>query len=485
MADFTDKRINRTYQRVVQVDDGIIQNGLGVTLSGSMGNLTVNGTLATTGHPNISASLSRLDYFSSSLDDTYARDAELAAVSSSLALETAQLLQFSASLDATYATDAQLETVSSSLALETAQLLQFSASLDATFATDAQLALATVPLTAATASYALKAAISGAFDITSASLASRIAGLDANYATDNQLLALSSSVAATYLPDSEWSFHSASIRNDIFADSIRIAQLEQKTLVSSSNQINITATNGYTDVSASISSLETFSSSLNATFATDVELSSLSSSISATYLSDSEWTFHSESIRNDIFNDSIRIAQLEQKSLVSSSFQLTASLDTAYPRKSEITGSFNAVSGAFVTRIDDLETFSSSLNTVFLSEAEWTFHSASIRNDISYDSSRIAALENKTLVSSSFQLTASLDTAYPRKNQISGSFAIESSRIDALETVVSSSALLNLTPSATLPLNVSTGSLAVTGSTLAFYDGNNWKVVLTGSTLPL
>ena len=89
MADFTDKRINRTYQRVVQVDDGIIQNGLGVTLSGSMGNLTVNGTLATTGHPNISASLSRLDYFSSSLDDTYARDAELAAVSSSLALETA------------------------------------------------------------------------------------------------------------------------------------------------------------------------------------------------------------------------------------------------------------------------------------------------------------------------------------------------------------------------------------------------------------
>jgi len=133
MADFTDKRINRTYQRVVQVDDGIIQNGLGVTLSGSMGNLTVNGTLATTGHPNISASLSRLDYFSSSLDDTYARDAELAAVSSSLALETAQLLQFSASLDATYATDAQLETVSSSLALETAQLLQFSASLDATF----------------------------------------------------------------------------------------------------------------------------------------------------------------------------------------------------------------------------------------------------------------------------------------------------------------------------------------------------------------
>ena len=423
MADFTNKRINRTYQRVVQVDNGVLQNGLGNTLSGSMGNLTVNGTLATTGHPNISASLSRLDYFSSSLDDTYARDAELAAVSSSLALETAQLLQFSASLDATYATDEQLENVSSSLALETAQLLQFSASLDATFATDLQLSEGVDPLTAATASYALKADISGAFDITSASLASRISGLDATYATDNQLLQLSSSVSATYLSQDEWTFHSASIRNDIFADSVRIAQLEQKTLVSSSNQISITATTGYTDVSASISSLETFSSSLDASFATDSELTNLSSSVSATYLSDSEWTFHSESIRNDIFNDSVRIAQLEQKTLLSSSLQITDELDLRY-----------APSSSFAS-------LSSSLNNEFLSETEWTFHSESIRNDIFNDSVRIAQLEQKTLVSGALQLTSSLDDFYARTSEISGSFEVVSSSFAGRLDTISGSSL--------------------------------------------
>jgi len=391
MADFTDKRINQTYQRIVQVDNSVLQDGKGNTLSGSMGNLTVSGTLAVTGHSDISASLSRLDYFSASLDNTYATDAELSSVSSSLATETAQLLNFSASLDATYATDSQLESVSSSLASETAQLLNFSASLDATFATDAQLSAGVAPLNAATSSYALKTAISGAFDTTSASLASTIAGLDGTYATDTQLTTLSSSIA------------------------------------------------------------------------------------------------------NDISFDSSRIGSLEAKRLVSSSRQITSSLDTIYPRKSMISGSFDILSGSFESRI------------------------TTITNDISFDSSRIGALESKRLVSSSRQITGALDTIYPRKSQISGSgniysasfassivslqaatssyaakseitgsFAIESSRIDTLETVVSASVLLNLTPVDPLPtVNVNTGSLAVTGSTLAYYDGNNWKVIATGSTLPL
>lgn len=78
-----------------------------------------------------------------------------------------------------------------------------------------------------------------------------------------------------------------------------------------------------------------------------------------------------------------------------------------------------------------------------------------------------------------------LSSAKADKNSISGSFAIESAKISAIQTVVSASALLNLTPSNPLPTNINTGSIAVTGSTLAFYDGNNWKVVVTGSTLPL
>ena len=79
----------------------------------------------------------------------------------------------------------------------------------------------------------------------------------------------------------------------------------------------------------------------------------------------------------------------------------------------------------------------------------------------------------------------SATSSYALKNQVSGSFTLESAKINAIQTVVSASALLNLTPSNPLPTNISTGSIAVTGSTLAFYDGNNWKVVVTGSTLPL
>lgn len=48
---------------------------------------------------------------------------------------------------------------------------------------------------------------------------------------------------------------------------------------------------------------------------------------------------------------------------------------------------------------------------------------------------------------------------------------------------INGSSLLTLTPSNPLPNSADTGSLAVTGSTLAFYDGSNWKAVMTGSIL--
>ena len=195
MANFKDTRINQTYQRLVQVDGAILQDGKGNTISGSMGDLTISGSLNIIGHTNVSASLSRLDSFSSSIDDIYATDVDVTAVSS----RVTSLENFSSSLDATYATDEQLDIVSQSLSLETAQLLDFSASLDATFATDLQLSTAVSALNASTSSLAHKNAISGAFSITSASLASQIASLDSEYASDIQLTNLSSSAADTYL----------------------------------------------------------------------------------------------------------------------------------------------------------------------------------------------------------------------------------------------------------------------------------------------
>ena len=396
MANFTDSRINQTYQRIVQVDGAVIQDGKGNVLSGSMGDLTVSGSLNIIGHTNVSASLSRLNNFSSSIDDTFATDADVTAVSS----RVSSLENFSSSLDGEYATDAQLNLVSSSLATETAQLLDFSASLDATFATDAQLTTAVEALNASTSSLAHKNAISGAFAITSASLANQIATLDGEYASDTQLTNLSSSAANTYLSKAG------------------------KVIISSSAQL----------------------------FA----------------VCDTRYGF-------DPYD--ARYANSGSYTALSGSFlQLSSSLQSDY-----------VLSSSFAL-------LSSSLQADFLGETEWQIASASLRNDISYDSARVSVIENKTLISSSTQIFniadsrygfTPYDARYANINSISGSFALEAAKITALQTVVSASAVVNLTPSATLPTNVSTGSLAVTGSTLAFYDGNNWKVVITGSTLPL
>ena len=173
--------------------------------------------------------------FSSSLNNDFATDAELEAVSSSLALETAQLLNFSASLDATFATDAELSSLSSSLvttidniqhtdisALNTftgsadtriTSLEGFSSSLDATFATDTEVSTAVSGLNAATGSYAIKTQITGSFNELSSSFATRfdnivhsdVSGLNAatgSYAIKSQITGsfneLSSSFATRF-----------------------------------------------------------------------------------------------------------------------------------------------------------------------------------------------------------------------------------------------------------------------------------------------
>ena len=396
MANFKDTRINQTYQRLVQVDGAILQDGKGNVISGSMGDLTISGSLNIIGHTNVSASLSRLNSFSSSIDDIYATDVDVTAVSS----RVTSLENFSSSLDATYATDEQLDIVSQSLSLETAQLLNFSASLDATFATDAQLTTAVEALNASTSSLAHKNAISGAFSITSASLASQIASLDAECASDIQLTNLSSSAANTYLSKAG------------------------KIILSSSAQLF-----GVCDPRYGFTPYD------------------------ARYANSGSYT-----------------------ALSGSFLQLSASLQSDY-----------VLSSSFAL-------LSSSLQDDFLGEVEWQIASASLRNDISYDSSRVSFLESKALVSSSTQIFSIADSRYgftpydaryANINSITGSFALEAAKITALQSVVSASALINLTPSNPLPSNVNTGSLAVTGSTLAFYDGNNWKVVITGSTLPL
>ena len=158
------------------------------------------------------ASIVALQSFSSSLDATFATDAQLsasvAALSSSVAVtdnaqsaSIAALQSFSSSLDATFATDAQLSasvsSLSSSVAVtdlaqsaSIAALQNFSSSLDATFATDAQLS-------------ASVAALSSSVAVTDLAQSQSIAALQQ----------FSSSLNNSYVSEAEFGAYSSSINS--------------------------------------------------------------------------------------------------------------------------------------------------------------------------------------------------------------------------------------------------------------------------------
>jgi len=119
MANFTNTKIKNTYQRVVQIDGGILQDGLGNTLTGTSGNLTVSGSLSINGYSNVSASIALLETFSSSLDNTFASDSQLNSYTSSANSRLASLETKTGSLDTEQTTqDSRL----SSLEIKTGSL---------------------------------------------------------------------------------------------------------------------------------------------------------------------------------------------------------------------------------------------------------------------------------------------------------------------------------------------------------------------------
>ena len=132
---------------------------------------------------SFSGSITQLQNFSSSLDATFATDAQLTSLSASIAVtdlsqssSIAALQVFSSSLDATFATDAQLTALSTSIAVtdlaqsaSIAQLQSFSSSLNTGFVSEVEFGAYTSSndskvnsLIAATASYVTEAE-SGSF----------------------------------------------------------------------------------------------------------------------------------------------------------------------------------------------------------------------------------------------------------------------------------------------------------------------------------
>jgi hypothetical protein len=114
-----------------------------------------------------------LEGFSSSLDATFATDAQLSSLSSSLATDITSLQGFSASLDATFATDAQLTSISSSLAssissisTDFVDITNKPTLISSSAQIDLSQAIGTAPL-ALTASYAISASHEITYELSS------------------------------------------------------------------------------------------------------------------------------------------------------------------------------------------------------------------------------------------------------------------------------------------------------------------------------
>ena len=290
-------------------------------------------------------------------------------------------------------------------------------------------------------------------------------------------------------------------------------QLSGSTLLSSSIQIGSQISGSFTAASGGlasrISNQETFSSSLNTNFATDAEVSSVSSSLAST-------------TTGNTTNISTNTTNIGTLTSVTGSYATTSSVNTliaatsSYALATEVdainqkTGSFADINKQNAFRAGQIITGSliqSGAANFF--EGTINVFTAETAGNLANISTFINSNDSSTQVFSGLQLIdkagndakmevnsyTGLDGTNPVFRILgggSGSNAdntiIRSFLDGTLEVprtlMISSSQFLELQPSS-LPASANTGSLAVTGSTLAFYDGNNWKVVVTGSTLPL
>ena len=188
--------------------------------------------------------------------------------------------------------------------------------------------------------------------------------------------------------------------DNVVSSSAQVISLLPAGTVSGSSQITISSTTGYTtfsssiatditsntseissvssSLSARITSQEDFSSSLDATFATDAELSALSSSASTA--------------RDQIATD-----------YIAADSALSGSASTA---RQAIADDLSTVSSSFSTRITAQEDFSSSLDATFATEAELNAATASLSGSASAARDQIAV----DYASADSTLSASLAT---------------------------------------------------------------------------
>lgn len=476
MANFTGNKIKDTYQRVVQIDGSTLQDGLGNTLTGSMGNLTVSGTLDITGFSNVSASLAALTEFSSSLNATYATDVEVSTAVSSLNSATSS---YALKTEITGSNTA----LSSSLASRIASQESFSSSLDATYATDAQVSTAVSSLNSATSSYALKTQISGSNTELSSSIASRISSqesfsssLDATFATDTDLNLVSSSVDSINLKTGSFASTGSNtftsvqvVSGSIFVSGSIDSRIGASFIIQTDKRVSLKATASGSDNGLSNLSVQRLTSGkTRALMYADIM------QIGA---------FNGDEITIGNTSASINLRVSSSMPMV-----LTGSLEAT----GDITASAFNGSGAGLTGVikpADTGSFAITGANTFTDNqiVSGTIDSNAKGNKIRFHYDTTGDLPSATTYHGMFahvhgeaaayyahggSWVKLADDANKVNNSATASFASTGSNTFTGNQIVSASVLLTLQPSPTLPSGVATGSLIVSGSPVQLYIFN-------------
>jgi hypothetical protein len=270
---------------------------------------------------------------------------------------------------------------------------------------------------------------------------------------------------------------------------IPISQLSGSTLISSSIQIASDISGSSNLISGAlatrVSSQEAFSSSLNTTFATDAEISVVSASLATSI------TTNGTNISSNDTDIASNLTKINSLTINTSSYART-NVVNQFAAGQVISGSL-IQSGAASFFQGTLNIFQPStagalanLNVYFNSANAATQVFAGIQLidqggfDAKMEVTSYTGLDGTKPV---FRIQGG-GTGSNADNTILRSF--HDGRLEVTKTLIlSSSQFLELQPTPTLPASANTGSFAITGSTLAFYNGNNWVSVATGSNLPL